>query len=972
VSSRAFDYGLAVRGCYALLAAAVWAFFGPASAAAATDPWHEELARRWAPCIFQAVETGTANPLGRYDFFTRADFDGDTRGGDNWENADDKRKMEYPLLPYVYYSVIETRTHYYITYSIFHPRDWRWYLTAQAAGGGEPLPATHENDMESATFVILKDGGYGKLRLIGTVCHLQNYCFVNDVAIRPKPWAWDISSGEIQVTFFEGRPCLFLEAGGHGVGGVRRALGESETGTYTLGGKHYDFESGAGVLYVCSDDADYVPVAEPAIGGSAMTWDAAQDHVGRSVGAEAPGTSRATVSPVERDPGSECTVGAVCEYQLIPLLTTLWSLRQDVGGAGMFEDAFDYEMAPGLTLEDLAVYFAADGQDAGANPPWARDAIGDGLARGDWFFRPAEAMEDYLAQWPDRDMFGYDRYLVQPYAAGDSRVVVTSPDGGRTWTAGYPMRIEWDLSSSGPQLADQVKVFVSGNAGKTWRPVGASGSRAPDRAVWNVTGPAGDECIIAVRVGLGCDPDIEAVGYSPIISIREPEVFAWSMLDDGAGEAPATSFAQAVYDGDRDRLVLFGGRSGADMYRNDTWVFDFTGMAWRRVDDGLEAAPSARWGHTAVLDVRGRLVIHGGRGTEYCDDTWIFDFNTGLWHPLDTGGGDRAVGSAAVYDPSDDRMVVFGGWDGTALRNDVRALGLAPEAPPASGDEARLVPGRGHPAAPAGPGHWSTLHTGGVAAPPERMDAAGGYDAARRWFIIYGGRGGPMQDEPLADVWAFSLDSLEWNLLDDGSGYAPAARWGQAAAVDPRTGDLVIFGGTAGAASYNDTWLFDPDSMEWSQLDGGLAGLSPSRRSGVAAILRPLGSQLVVACGAGDACSEKDVWSMGLRAHTTPERTPAQSEDRQTNPEIAVWPNPSTGVASIGLAVPESGSLRVAVHDVRGRLVRLLNASRVRAGYHTFRWDGQSADGSAVASGVYFFAVTVNGRSYERPVVILR
>ena len=924
-----------MRAALVLLVMAVWTVAGLSPRTVlAVNLWHEELARHWAPCIFQAVQVSGANPLGRYDFVTGVDFDGDTRGGNNWENADDKRKLEFPLLPYVYYSVIETRSHYYITYSLFHPRDWRWYLAAEGPGAGAPLPATHENDLESATLVIVKDSGYGKLRLVGTVCHLQNYCFVTDAGIRPKSWAWDLSSGELQVSFFEDHPCLFVEAGGHGIGGLGRAMREDGDGPYSIGGKQYRFGSGAGVVYRYSEDPDYLPDAEPS-------------------GATAHGPD--------------------CEYQLVPLLSSLWPLRHDVGGSGMFEDTFDYEVAPGCVLEGLPVFIAAEGQDPGANPPWARDAMGDGLARGEWFFRPAQAMDRYLDEWPDRDMPGYDHYIRNPYIAGADTITVISPGGGSAWIVGYPMKIEWEITSTGPRLSDAARVYVSGNGGKMWRPVAVSAGEVPAHALWNVTGPAGDRCILAVRAGLRCDPNLTAVGYSPVFSISDPEAFTWSLLHSG-GDGPARSHTQAVYDPQKDRLALFGGRSADLDDHNDTWVFDFGSMAWHRIHEGLDGAPEARSAHAAVYDTRGgRLLIHGGCGVECLDDTWALDLDTGLWHRLNTIAGDRRTGGVAIYDPVEDRLVVFGGSDGETLRNDVRALRLSVEplaAAVCGGPPPAPAPATGS----ASPGdlEWMTLHIGEGPAPSARVGGAGAYDATRRWFVVYGGRGGDLQHEPLADVWAFSLDTYAWMLLDDGSGHAPPARWGHAASLDDRTGTLVVFGGTNKATSYSDVWLFEPDRLAWTEVTGGMMGPWPAPRSGAAAVLRNPGGRLVIACGRGAAGFEEDVWSMGLRSPTSPRQEPVQAGDETLNPGSVVWPNPSIGEVSIGLAVAASGHLRVAVYDVRGRLVRLIHDAGISTGYHTFHWEGKASDGAGVAGGVYFFKVSIDGRSYERPIVMLR
>ena len=76
---------------------------------------HLELARTYAPWIFHAVHP----TKGRQDFLAPIDFDGDLNGENNWESF-----PHYELIPTVYYACVESATHRFLTYHLFHPRDW--------------------------------------------------------------------------------------------------------------------------------------------------------------------------------------------------------------------------------------------------------------------------------------------------------------------------------------------------------------------------------------------------------------------------------------------------------------------------------------------------------------------------------------------------------------------------------------------------------------------------------------------------------------------------------------------------------------------------------------------------------------------------------------------------------------------------------------------------------------------------------
>ncbi len=127
----------------------------------------QEIAAHFAPIIHQGV-----NGSPRFDYITNFDFDGDWRGDNNWDNAD---KSSYPLRAYVYYSVIETDTHYYVHYAVFHPRDYKGglfqsWLLAEAVrqaqerlkgnlpSEAEDVALSHENDMEGCLVVAEKRG----------------------------------------------------------------------------------------------------------------------------------------------------------------------------------------------------------------------------------------------------------------------------------------------------------------------------------------------------------------------------------------------------------------------------------------------------------------------------------------------------------------------------------------------------------------------------------------------------------------------------------------------------------------------------------------------------------------------------------------------------------------------------------------------------------------------------------------------
>jgi len=66
------------------------------------------------------------------------------------------------------------------------------------------------------------------------------------------------------------------------------------------------------------------------------------------------------------------------------------------------------------------------------------------------------------------------------------------------------------------------------------------------------------------------------------------------------------------------------------------------------------------------------------------------------------------------------------------------------------------------------------------------------------------------------------------------------------------------------------------------------------------------------------------------------------------------YPNPFNPSTSVRLYVPRDGQLKLTVHDVRGRVVRVLHDGHIAGGWQVMTWDGRDDAGRMQASGMYF------------------
>jgi hypothetical protein len=165
-----------------------------------------ELARRYAPVIFHAVHP----EQGRQDLPTRVDFDGDLRGDNNWEHM-----PRFALPPTAYYAVLRTETHLFLTYHLFHPRDWEHVRLG--------VHLTHENDGENLQVVV--DRASGEVVLLFTQAHYCGEAYAVEGA--------GFGDGEEDLAGVpilldeDGRPAasgthaaVYVQARGHGIYGV--------------------------------------------------------------------------------------------------------------------------------------------------------------------------------------------------------------------------------------------------------------------------------------------------------------------------------------------------------------------------------------------------------------------------------------------------------------------------------------------------------------------------------------------------------------------------------------------------------------------------------------------------------------------------------------------------------------------------------------------------------------------------------
>lgn len=190
------------------------------------DETDRAVAIRFAPVFHQ----GIGETIG-IDYITNFDFDGDMKGDNNWNNA---LEPGFPHLAWVYFSVCETRTHYFIHYAAFHPRDYKGGvkkgvvlsdILREAAKYGAKYDPTgisddavlaHENDMEGCLVVVQKGTGGDPLAQSKVVA-VETLSHNRFLKYRPAEMPGRGEKLQLDGT----HPVLFVEPRGHGIEAYR-------------------------------------------------------------------------------------------------------------------------------------------------------------------------------------------------------------------------------------------------------------------------------------------------------------------------------------------------------------------------------------------------------------------------------------------------------------------------------------------------------------------------------------------------------------------------------------------------------------------------------------------------------------------------------------------------------------------------------------------------------------------------------
>ena len=75
------------------------------------------------------------------------------------------------------------------------------------------------------------------------------------------------------------------------------------------------------------------------------------------------------------------------------------------------------------------------------------------------------------------------------------------------------------------------------------------------------------------------------------------------------------------------------------------------------------------------------------------------------------------------------------------------------------------------------------------------------------------------------------------------------------------------------------------------------------------------------------------------------------------------YPNPFNPNTTISFALPEESKVNLTIYNIKGQKVRSLVNEEMNRGIHRKVWNGKDSSGKVVSSGVYFYKLSVNGKT---------
>jgi hypothetical protein len=84
------------------------------------------------------------------------------------------------------------------------------------------------------------------------------------------------------------------------------------------------------------------------------------------------------------------------------------------------------------------------------------------------------------------------------------------------------------------------------------------------------------------------------------------------------------------------------------------------------------------------------------------------------------------------------------------------------------------------------------------------------------------------------------------------------------------------------------------------------------------------------------------------------------------------YPNPFNPETEISYTLTQDNRVKLVIYNVKGQKVKVLVDEYQSAGYNSIKWDGKDEKGSSVASGVYFYRLSLGNKVKTKKMLLLK
>jgi N-acetylneuraminic acid mutarotase len=283
-----------------------------------------------------------------------------------------------------------------------------------------------------------------------------------------------------------------------------------------------------------------------------------------------------------------------------------------------------------------------------------------------------------------------------------------------------------------------------------------------------------------------------------------------------------------VYNNQFKKVIVFGGIdpesqswSEAQM-QAETWVYDPLVDNWTNMSPLTQ--PVKRFSHSMVYDSSSdKVLLFGGYdGTDNIspfriDDTWIYDLSTNTWTEKSPSTKPSARDTHAMaYNSLSDRVILFGGYgDDSSLFGDTWVYDLFTNT-------------------------WTNMSP--LIQPSPRYSHSMVYHSLADKIILFGGTSD--SSSSFGDTWAYDLSTNTWTSMNPST--SPTARFQHSMVYDSKSDKVILFGGRdeeTYSKVLDDTWVYDLISNNWIQL---YPTTSPNARSEHRMVYEPVSDKVVL------------------------------------------------------------------------------------------------------------------------------